>query len=135
MVQAQELDEQAPLVERGENCGTSPKARKAADIALGLMGAARLEPSVIAEGATWQNGGRSLLGREAVVAQARKAKTEYIRIDEIVTHGKAAAVSGQMRRAGKPPALFCHMIKFSSAAALQVASVISFDHSIKERKK
>jgi hypothetical protein len=126
-------DNRTSTVERGAACGSSPKARKAADVALGLMGACTLAADAFADAVSWQNGGTALIGRDAIFKAVKRAEAD-IRIDEIVTHGKAAAVSGQVRRTGQPAALFCHMIRFTSASAKQVASVISFEHPVKERK-
>lgn len=120
-------------VERGAACGSSPKAKKAAGVALGLMGACGLSSDDFADAVSWQKGGTALIGRDAIFKAVKRAEAD-IRIDEIVTHGKAAAVSGQVRRKGQPAALFCHMIRFTSASAKQVASVISFEHPVKERK-
>jgi len=121
-------------VERGTACGSSPKAKKAADIALGLMGASALLSDDFAEAVSWQKGGAALIGQDAIFKAAKQTGAD-IRIDEIVTHGKAAAVSGQVRRMGQPAALFCHMIRYTSASAKQVASVISFEHPLKEPRK
>ncbi len=111
----------------GQN--SAAKDATAQELALALMGARSLLPDVIAEGATWQKGSATLIGREAIVGAVRPA-TAKITIDEIVTHGKAAAVSGKMRDDDGKTHLFCHMIRFTSTAARQVASIVSFEHPV-----
>ena len=102
----------------------------ARELALALMGERSLLPDAISDGATWQKGASTLIGREAILEGAEPA-TATVTIDEIVTHGKAAAVSGNLRDQSGQTRLFCHMIRFTNASANQVASIVSFEHTIK----
>ena len=111
--------------------GQKPAVKEAVaqELALALMGDCPLSSGAIAEGATWQKGSATLIGREAIVGAIKPTAT-VITIDEIVTHGKAAAVSGKMRDDSEQTRLFCHMIRFTSASACQVASIVSFEHPV-----
>lgn len=110
------------------------KALIAEEIALALMGARALKPERIAEGANWQKGSKSLIGRNAIVEAAQLFPRD-ITINEIVSHGKAAAVSGKARDARGRTHLFCHMIRFTNASAGQVASIVSFEHATGPSKR
>lgn len=106
------------------------KARAAQELVLALMGDGHVSDDCIAEGATWQNGPASLIGRDAII-DAIKDRSTRITIDEVVTHGKAAAVSGKLRDDRGQTRLFCHMIRYTNTSARQVASIVSFEHSVR----
>ncbi len=107
---------------------TSEKVR---EISLGLLGAGDMPDGVLSDSVTWQNGDRVLVGQDAVLASAKTYSHSSVTIDDVVTHGKAAAVSGRLQ-SETGPRLFCHMIKFTSASAKQIASIVSFQHQLKE---
>lgn len=106
------------------------KTDKAKEISLGLLGAGALPKDVLSDSVTWQNGGSVFVGQEAVLAKIAETSASSIKIEDIVTHGKAAAVSGRLT-SETGPKLFCHMIKFTSASAKQIASIVSFQHQLK----
>lgn len=112
---------------RRDGITRSPEADFAQTVALGLMGVEGLSPDALAANVTWQKGSKVLVGdiaaRNAISAQGLRS----VHIDEVVVHATAAAVSGRLITEGRPR-LFCHMIKFTSASARQVASVVSFEH-------
>lgn len=112
--------------------GHSAQAKEliAQEIALALMGAGTLASDMIAEGATWQKGADALIGRDAILGAVALC-SGHITVDEVVTHGKAAAVSGKLRDAQGQAHLFCHMIRYTNASATQIASIVSFEHSVR----
>lgn len=106
------------------------KSDKVKEISLGLLGAGEMPDGVLSDCVTWQNGESVLVGQAAVIASARKIAHRSVTIEEVVTHGKAAAVSGRLLSATGPK-LFCHMIKFTSTSAQEIASIVSFEHQLK----
>lgn len=117
-------------IARSPDCGNSPKNAKTESIALALMGVGDLPDGWVAEGASWDRFGSAVTGRRAI-AEARAAGPahDWIEISEVVTHGKAASVSGRLQRTGEPPRIFCHVIRFTSASASSIAQIVSFDHA------
>ncbi|MAM62676.1 hypothetical protein [Maritimibacter sp. UBA3975] len=117
-------------VARSPDCANSPKAARAEDIALALMGVGDLDASVLAEGAAWDRFGAGITGRAAITAATLEVpRHEWIEISEVVTHGKAGSVSGRLQRDGEAPRIFCHVIRFTSASAATIAQIVSFDHA------
>ena len=117
---------------RSGDCEGSPKNLRAETIALGLMGAAPLAPDAFAEGVGWERGsGETLMGREAILAVEKGVGLRKIEVSQVVTHGKAGAVSGRLWREDGSSSLFCYMLRFTSAAVKQVAHVVSFEHASK----
>ncbi|MBL6428690.1 hypothetical protein [Maritimibacter sp.] len=117
-------------IARSPDCGNSPKNQTTEAIALALMGVGALDDGLLAEGASWDRFGAGITGRDAI--QAARAETpdhEWIEISEVVSHGKAGSVSGRLQRAGEAPRIFCHVIRFTSASARQIAQIVSFDHA------
>lgn len=118
-------------IRRSAECGSSPKNAKAEAIALALMGAgpadAVLADGGLAEAASWDRPGGSVADRVAILAAAEGQRADLIRIEQVVTHGRAGSVSGRVTR-GTETRLFCHVIRFTSAAATQVAQIVSFEH-------
>lgn len=108
----------------------SPEAANAEAIALALMGVGDLSATRLAEGATWDRGEGAVTGREAILAaRAAHPVPEKVWIDQVVTHGRAGSVAGRLTRPGGRPRLYCHLIRFTSASAQQVAGLISFEHA------
>ena len=117
-------------ITRSPDCGNSPKNQTAEDIALALMGQSRLAPDLLSEGASWEKPGGALVGRDAIAAALdAPAPFDWIEVTEVVTHGKAGSVSGRFKRPDERPKLFCHVIRFTSASAKQIAQIVSFDHA------
>lgn len=117
-------------VARSPDCGNSPTNAKAEEIALALMGVGDLRVDLLAEGASWERFGAAVTGRAAIAAAlGDQPAHDWIEVSEVVTHGKAGSVSGRMQRAGEPPRIFCHVIRFTSAKAAQIAQIVSFDHA------
>ena len=119
-----------PQVIRAPAGRGSAAAARAEEIALALMGAGALAPEHLLEGAAWERGeGRALVGRAAILAAlGTQPAPERIVVEQVVTHGKAGSVAGRLTRPGAPPRLFCHLIRFSSASAHEVAQLVSFEH-------
>ncbi len=116
---------------RAADCGHSPKTAKAEAIALALMGIGDIAPDQLAEGASWERGGPlpPAVGREAILAALVDiSPPARIEVAQIATHGKAGSVAGRVTRPGHPPRLFCHLIRYTSASAREVAQLISFEH-------
>lgn len=117
-------------VARSPDCGNSPKNQKTEAIALALMGVGTLSDDMIAEGASWDRFGTGLTGRGAIrKAHEATPAHDWIEISEIVSHGKAGSVSGRLQRVGEAPRIFCHVIRYTSASARQIAHIVSFDHA------
>jgi hypothetical protein len=116
-----------PEVIRAADCGNSPKNQRAEDIALALFGAGDLPEDMIAQDAVWDRAGGALSGREAILDAIAPEGIVRIAVDQVVTHGRAGSVSGRITRAGQTR-LFCHVIRFSSASARQIAHIVSFEH-------
>lgn len=114
-------------VRRSDTCGNSPKNARAETIALALMGVGALDEDALAEGATWDFSGGALTGRDAIRARVAGQRADLIRIEQVVTHGRGGSVSGRVTR-GTDTRLFCHVIRFTSAAAREVAQLVSFEH-------
>lgn len=112
----------------GPDRDTDPKSAKAEAIALALMGAGALAAETLAEAASWQRSERALMGRRAIL-DACEAGIEKISVEQVVSHGAAGSVSGRYWREGHARA-FCHVIRFTSPAATQVAQLVSFDHAV-----
>ena len=119
----------SPEVIRSPDCANSPRNARAEDIALALMGVGGLDPQALAEAASWDRAGAAIVGRAAIgAALAGLAPAQNIAIEQVVTHGKAGSVTGRITRAGET-LLFCHVIRFTSAAAREIAQMVSFEHA------
>ncbi len=116
-----------PEVIRAPDCANAPKNQRAEDIALALFGAGDLPEDMIAQNAVWDRAGGAVSGREAIRAAIAPDGIERIAVDQVVTHGRAGSVSGRITR-GSQTRLFCHVIRFSSASARQIAHIVSFEH-------
>lgn len=114
-------------VRRSAECGNSPKNARAEAIALALMGVGDLDADALAEAASWDRPGGALSGRAAILAAAGAEHADLIRVEQVVTHGRAGSVSGRVTR-GTETRLFCHVIRFTSAAAREIAQLVSFEH-------
>ena len=112
---------------RSPDCGNSPKNARAEEIALALMGVGALPEDRLAEAATWDFAGGAVAGRDAIRARAASQRAERITIDQVVTHGRGGSVSGRVTRGGDTR-LFCHVIRFTSAAGRDIAQLVSFEH-------
>lgn len=116
-------------VRRSADCGNSPKNARAEAIALALMGVGALPDAELAEAASWDGPDGAVSGRAAIRARAKTQGADLIRIEEVVTHGRAGTVSGRVTR-GTETRMFCHVIRFTSAAAREIAQVVSFEHPV-----
>lgn len=103
---------------------------RAEDIALALMGVGPLPSDMIADDATWERGQDApAAGRLAIVKVFKALKApDSITVDQVVSHGKAATVSGRLTR-GTQSRIFCHVIRHTSEAATQIAQIVSFEHT------
>jgi hypothetical protein len=91
------------------------------------MGVGRLDRALIAEAASWDRPEGAVTGRQAICAAATAQTADLIRVEQVVTHGRAGSVSGRVTRDGTTR-LFCHVIRFTSASAKQIAQLVSFEH-------
>ncbi|MGI3170404.1 hypothetical protein ACRARG_14740 [Pseudooceanicola sp. C21-150M6] len=122
-----------PEVIRSADCANSPKNAAAEELGLALSGAQPLLREALSDGVIWDRSGTSLSGVEAVASTAEAVTPPLrIRIEQVVTHGKSAAVSGRVWTAPGQALLFCHMIRYTSAAQRQVAQIVSFDHPVRD---
>lgn len=117
-----------PEVIRSADCGNSPKNAAAEELALALMGVGELAPTRLAESAVWEGAQGARTGRAAIgTALDGLAPADKIRVEQVVTHGRAGSVSGRITR-GTETRLFCHVIRFTTAAQREVAHIVSFEH-------
>lgn len=109
----------------------SPKSARAQDIALALLGAGSLDPSLLAADAQWQRPKGLLAGRDRI-ARATRALTPPadITVEQVVSHGRSASVSGRVRTARGDTRLFCVVLRFTSAACRDLAQIVTFDHRL-----
>jgi len=112
---------------RSPDCGNSPKNLAAQEIALALMGVGTLPEDALVEAVAWDVPGGAVTGRAAVLARAAAQSADVIAVDQVVTHGRGGSVSGRITRGGDTR-LFCHLIRFTSAAARDIAQLVSFEH-------
>ena len=115
-------------VRRNPDHSGCPKNAYAEKIALALMGVGALPEDALAEAASWDRPGGATLGRRAILAALPDQQAETIRIEQVVAHGRAGSVSGRVTRDGET-ALFCHVIRYTTPAATEIAQLVSFEHS------
>ena len=116
-------------IRRSSDCGNSPKNARAEEIALALMGVGALEEALIAEAASWDRPSGAVTGRAEITAAAAAESADLIRVEQVVTHGRAGSVSGRVTR-GSETRAFCHVIRFTTAAARKIAQLVSFEHPL-----
>lgn len=117
-----------PEVTRSPDCGNSPKNALAEDIALALMGVGELPETLLAPDAVWDRASGALSGRDTIAAAvAAITPADRIRVEQVATHGRAGSVSGRITRNGETR-LYCHVIRFTSASAREIAQLVSFEH-------
>jgi len=117
-----------PEVIRTGDCGHTPEDAKAEAVALALMGVGDLPDDALAENVVWDRAGGALSGRAAIqAARAEAPAADKIRIEQVVTHGKAGSVSGRITRGGVTR-LYCHVIRFTSPDARQIGQLVTFEH-------
>ncbi len=124
-----------PQIRRGHDLPPAPDAAetRAEALALALMGAGALDQKMLSPDATWQRGDAPVMvGRGAIMeALGALRPPRKIYIEQVVAQGKAGTVSGRMITEAGGARLFCHVIRYTSAAALQIAQIVSFDHNVK----
>ncbi|WP_353336743.1 nuclear transport factor 2 family protein [Pseudooceanicola nitratireducens] len=103
----------------------------AQDIALALLGAGTVDPSTFAADAQWQRPDGVLTGR-AQITNALTALTPpaSITVEQVVSQGRTASVSGRVRLSPSDARLFCIVLRFTSAACRDLAQIVSFDHRL-----
>ncbi|WP_417250014.1 hypothetical protein [Celeribacter sp.] len=116
-------------ITHGAACEDSPAAQRADAIARALMGIGNLGGFGLSETASWERGDAPAAVGRAAISQALSTRIApaSIHIDQIVTQGKAATVSGRLNRDGTGTALFCHIIRFTSSAGQEIAQLVSFE--------
>ncbi|GGE35124.1 hypothetical protein GCM10011360_23690 [Primorskyibacter flagellatus] len=119
-----------PEVEASPDCGNSPKNARAQDIALALMGAGSLDAGLLAEGAVWERPEGAISGRAAILKALKSvAPPARIEVSQVATHGKSGSVLGRYRTGPGEARLFCHVLRFTSAACREIAQIVSFEHA------
>lgn len=117
-------------VVRSPDCEHSDTDQRAEQIALAFLGAGDLPDALLSEGAVWDRTGGAITGRRAIQQmRATLPACDSIRIDQVVSHGKAATTTGLLRRPGEGTRLFCHVIKFASTDRGEIVQVVSFEHA------
>lgn len=127
------MTDDGPEVVTSGDRGNAPRNALAQDIALALMGAGSLSPDQVAADVTWDGPGGAVTGRDRLIkVLGRSVAPDRIHVDQVVTHGRSGSVSGRLWR-GEEERLFCHVIRFTTAAARQVAQLVSFEHRVRRR--
>ena len=124
-----------PEIQRGHDAPPAPDTAetRAEALALALMGAGAMDQAMLSPDATWQCGDAPVMvGRGAILAALGALRPpRKIYIEQVVTQGKAGTVSGRLVTDTGRARLFCHVIRYTSAAAQQIAQIVSFDHGVK----
>lgn len=115
-------------VERSSDCGNSPKQKLLEDVSvaiacadIGLVEALSL-PELV-----WLRVGREPLeGQEAVLSKISKdGPASEVRIERVVSHGRAGAVNGVLAR-GVERTAFCHVFVFNNTKCTHVKSISTY---------
>ncbi|PTQ75522.1 hypothetical protein C8N42_10160 [Celeribacter persicus] len=103
--------------------------RALATLALHFLGVGTLEPGRLAESASWdRSAAQTTVGRDEILHQLQALTPPIsLAVTQIVAQGKTTTVSGRLTRDGQPPALFCHVLRFTDPAQGQIAQVVSFE--------
>lgn len=114
--------------------GPPDKDARAQDIALALLGAGGLPGDALAENAVWDRPDGALSGR----ARIRKALNSLphphrVEISQVATQGKSGSVSGRYWPRPDEARLFCHIIRYTTAASHQIAQLVSYEHRVTGR--
>lgn len=117
-------------VTRSPDCENSAQNRRIENIALALMGEGNLPDALLSEGAVWDRLGGAIAGRPAIQAARRdQPQCKSIRVDQVVSHGKAGTASGVLTRPDGSTRLFCHVIRFTRSKDGEIAQMVSFEHA------
>lgn len=81
-------------------------SKTAEEVCFGLLGAGQMREGILSESVTWQNGDNVHVGRTSVISAIKPDDAISVKVDDVVTHGKAAAVSGRLKTEGEA-FLFC----------------------------
>lgn len=110
-----------------------PVEARAEGIALALMGIGAIQAEWIAPDATWQRSDAPvIIGRAAILDATTTAPVLHkITVEQVTAQGKAATVSGRSIDADGGAWLYCHVIRYTSSNAQQIAQIVSFEHNVK----
>ncbi|OUS20641.1 hypothetical protein A9Q95_09990 [Rhodobacterales bacterium 59_46_T64] len=125
----------AAIVRRNPDLPGAPEDARAEAIALAVMNAGTMAEDSLAPDAAWERSGAPCtLGRAAIMAAiGRGSAPRKIYVEQVVSQGKAATVSGRVIGADGGARLYCHVIRYTASSAQQVAQIVSFEHSVKVR--
>ena len=113
---------------RSSDCGNSPKQKLLEDMSVALAGAdAGLIDSLAVPELVWLHVGKKPVeGQDAVLSAIRKSgSAAEVTIERVVSHGKAGAVNGIIRRGGNRTA-FCHIFEFNNTKCTHVKSISTY---------
>nr|WP_319250035.1 hypothetical protein [uncultured Celeribacter sp.] len=118
-----------PRVRRSEDCARSPQSEAATEIALALMGIGNLPDALFAETASWERSDAPCAVGHAAIRNglATQSAPESLYVDQVVTHGRAATVSGRLTRDGTGTMMFCHVLRFTDSSCHTLAQIVSFE--------
>jgi hypothetical protein len=110
-------------------CAPQADERALTMLALSFLGVGALSPERLAETASWdRTGAPTLVGSTEILRQHRDLRPPVsLCVTQIVAQGKTATVSGRLSRDGQPPALFCHVLRFTDPSQARLAQVVSFE--------
>ena len=113
---------------RSSDCGHSPKQKLVEDMSVALAGAdaGLIDSLAVPELVCLHIGKKPVEGQDAMLSAIRESgPATEVAIERVVSHGRAGAVNGIIRRGGKRTA-FCHMFEFNNAKGTHVKSISTY---------
>ncbi len=115
-------------IRRSPDCDPSCDGAATEGIALALLGVGTLDRARVADAATWDRpSGGTITGGDRICATAAAQTADLVRIEQVITQGRAGSVTGRVTRGGTTR-LFCHMIRFTGTSDPVIAQLVSFEH-------
>lgn len=118
------------------NCGNSPKMEflKEFNIAFANGDLKFLKEKVTEEIEWILVGEKNIRGKESFIAELEKlssGKTEELKIEQLLSHGKEGAANGIMKKQNGKTYAFSNFYKFSNAKGEKLKSITSYTIEIK----
>jgi hypothetical protein len=116
---------------RSADCGNSPKNAFVERLTIGIATRdAELVRDCVTDQAEWTTvGGDRRVGKmqiEAALNDANAGDIASVRIDRVVSHGKAGAANGTIEYRRARTVGFCYVYEFASAKGSSVARIVSY---------
>lgn len=135
------LTQSAPDIQIGPDVSAPGSAPEITHM-LALLGVSPLQPDLLCPDVTWERSGKSAaVGRDAVCAiftdldapetTRPDPPPNALCIDQFVSQGRTATLSGHLTRDGHGAFLFCHILQYETPAHQRLARIISFEHRLR----